>query len=272
MDAEIVRMLDWSPDHTLQQLHDTMIDILRDTFKDNGSCPAMWLIVSPAGDEAALIMTAWKSNMEKRHAIREMNRALNHGPGGGKCVAYAFTCEALMASRKVGEVKRVPKNLRDDPDAEDIAFVSSYDKDGNCLFTRFGVAYADPQQDFGRLKARDDWDLCAPDVPAKLDGLLINVFNHVDDDEPEAKPAERLRIRCPYCHRDCNGRASSIGNDAAEPRDGDALLCIGCGELGVYDSKAPYGSRKAKPDEVEHFRNDVKVRIAQALVRGFKDL
>lgn len=53
---------------------------------------------------------------------------------------------------------------------------------------------------------------------------------------------------CPYCGKH-NDMAGSMPGQRARPKDGDVSLCIGCGHVGVFDSRAPGGLRKTSPLE-----------------------
>jgi hypothetical protein len=253
MKAEILRIINWSPNNTLTQLHDQMIEMLATCFSDNGTSPAMWLVVAPDASEAAVVVTPWRNEREKRSALKIMHDTLMDGPGGGICPMYSFSCEASMRVR----------SLNDDDDGdeqvEDITFITSYDQHGHGLFTRFGVANAHPHG-FGKLLARDDWDLSKPDNEDRLDGLLMNVYRPQEE-------REGAMLRCAYCHQPARWD-NAVNTERKQPRDGDAMLCMGCGEVGVFDKAAPYGSRKASKAELADFQKDLRLRIGSALIKA----
>ena len=59
--------------------------------------------------------------------------------------------------------------------------------------------------------------------------------------------------QCPYCGR-VHQAATSEG--VAPVRDGDASLCIGCGDIGMFDSRAPGGIRRTTAQEAARLATD----------------
>jgi hypothetical protein len=259
MQAEILKIIPWNRHDGVDYCHQLMIDMLTECFQNNGSSPSMWLVVAPTLREAAVVVTAWGNADEKQASVATMRETLTSGPGGGMCPMYSFSCEALM--KVVGADEYVPgtRLKRNDPRVEDIAIVSSYDKDGHGLFSRFGVSYG-KRPDFGTLKARDDWDLSKPESQAHLSGLLMNLYLP----DPDA-----VTIRCPYCHK-LNDAHMPLVTKHAAPRDGDVMLCMGCGEVGTFDSAWPYGTRRPTEAELADFMTDPRVRLGSLLVKAMQ--
>lgn len=260
MDAEIVKTFDWSLTATVDDAHTKMVEMMTSCFADNGASPSMWLVVSPKGTEAAVVITAWRNEREKLHAVATMRDAIASGPGGGQCPMYSFSCEAMM--KVMGAEEYVPgTHLKpNDPRVEDIAFVSSYDAKGNGRFSRFGVKYG-KRKDFGTLMARDDWDLSAPDTQDRLSGLLMNLYLP----DPDAGPV----VRCPHCSKAADSHLGLA--TSGEPGDGDVMLCIRCGEVSTFDSRTPYGARKATQSELGRFMLDPRVKLGSMLIKSIRE-
>ena len=216
MTPEILKTIPWDPTDDLQYCHDLMIAMVKESFQDHGTSPAMWLVVAPDGKEAAVIVTPWRNNFEKHAFVTTMHDTLFDGPGGGICPMYSFSCEAMMKAVPVEDYRPGTRLKNSDPEVEDIIFITSYTKDGDGLFTRFGVADAHPHG-FGTLRERDDWDLGDPASTDKLDGLLMDVYKLPDDDPADDVMAPKLQngVRCPHCHKQANmSMAVSHGRQA----------------------------------------------------------
>lgn len=84
---------------------------------------------------------------------------------------------------------------------------------------------------------------------------------------PKPNNMHEYESRCPHCHKKFDV-ATGLSGDA-KPRDGDATICASCGELGIFDAKAPYRARKPTKSEHAQFNSDPMVGAA---LSAFKEV
>ena len=152
----------------ISELHELVVAKGIAAFEKDGRAPFLWTIL--LDHHLTFIETPWENEREKMEATHKMR----HIMAALQARAYSFMTEAWVSainfestskedqekimeqSRKHG-VKSLPETLR-----EDVLMVSTYDRGGNYLMTRFGVRYGSRTHPtggwkFGRLLARDDW-------------------------------------------------------------------------------------------------------------------
>lgn len=266
MTPDIIDTVEWSNGRTIGELHDLAIKVGQDMFTKHGEAPATWLVVNPTADSVAIIVTPWSNNHEKRAAVDTMHALLTGqlDPDEKRhCPAYAFFCEAYMATAPIGERDKLHRDLSKEPTAEDIFMVNSCTMEGEMLFSRFGVVKQPNGK--GYLKERDDWDVSDPKTPDKLQGLLFNVYEY----ESLTTPSHEKPVTCPHCHAK-QDMAQILGRSKDAPSDGDVCLCFQCGEASIFDNKAPYGARKAKTKEQADIAKDPKIAMASAAIKAIR--
>jgi hypothetical protein len=77
------------------------------------------------------------------------------------------------------------------------------------------------------------------------------------------------RTQCPWCHAD-HEYATGLG--AKTSTDGDRTMCIRCGEISIFDSKAWGGLRKPSAAEREENARDQRLfDLRRAWFEGVRD-
>jgi hypothetical protein len=83
---------------------------------------------------------------------------------------------------------------------------------------------------------------------------------------PTIKREFQIDLTCPFCGAQ-HVMAGDVEPGGREPADGDATLCIKCGEIAVFAKAAPGGARKPTIEELEAFGQDDNI---QGLRRAWK--
>jgi hypothetical protein len=73
---------------------------------------------------------------------------------------------------------------------------------------------------------------------------------------------------CPYCAR-LNNCASNFGRAERHPQDGDAIMCMGCGQWSVVQHKAKGGLRKPTIPERRQLADD---EVVQRITRSWRTM
>jgi len=63
-------------------------------------------------------------------------------------------------------------------------------------------------------------------------------------------------VRCPWCAKQLTHHGAPFDKPQTAPEDGDTALCVGCGELCVFDAEAPDGARRPSSVETDELRRD----------------
>lgn len=74
-------------------------------------------------------------------------------------------------------------------------------------------------------------------------------------------------LTCPHCGK-VNTMHAGLGPDCPKPVDGDASLCIRCGQLGVFDTRA----RKIRLPTAEELREFDALPEVRAACRAWRRL
>jgi hypothetical protein len=137
---------------TRVELHEHAVNMATAAYAHFGRMLPIWMIATYSDDRGdpelnghflLVIETAWENPDQKYRATEFMRGAVNDPDFGA--YAYAFICEAWVASEKEGskydalrkQGRGVPPGERPEDERDDILMILSFERDGDSAMTRF---------------------------------------------------------------------------------------------------------------------------------------
>jgi len=160
---------------TREMLHDMAVTYAEEEFDRRGQVPFLWLIA--IGTRVLWLETPWENDWEKNASVRVLRRMMAEL----EVQAYAQMCEAWIAVVNADKDGKLPIDHRmpsemSAKERDDVLMVSSYDRDGGCMMTRYLVSLRPGGRNL--LGPRVDIDT----EHERMTGRMFNLLAEEEDD------------------------------------------------------------------------------------------